>query len=45
MKFGGSENLENVDFKLPEDHPGTSKILQKNDRGKPLNVFVGCSVS
>jgi uncharacterized protein YecE (DUF72 family) len=43
MKFGGSENLENIDFRLPEDHPGTGKILRQNDSEKPLNVFVGCA--
>jgi len=43
MKFGGSENLENIDFKLPEDHPGTSEILRRNESGKALSVYVGCA--
>ncbi len=41
MKFGSVENPELVDFSLPEDHPGTEKILAK---GGDLNsIFVGCA--
>ena len=43
MKFGGSESLNNIDFKLPEDHPETKEILGQNDGGKPLSVYVGCA--
>jgi uncharacterized protein YecE (DUF72 family) len=43
MKFGQSENPENIDFKLPKDHPKTSGILGQNNLGKPLNVYVGCA--
>lgn len=43
MKFGRVENSENINFKLPADHPETKTVLAKNDPGKPLNVFVGCA--
>ena len=43
MKFGQVENSENINFKLPADHPETKAVLAKNDPGKPLNVFVGCA--
>lgn len=43
MKFGGSESLNNIDFKLPEDHPKTKEILGHNDVGKPLSIYVGCA--
>jgi len=43
MKFGGSESLNNIDFKLPEDHPKTKEILGQNDGGKPLSIYVGCA--
>ena len=43
MKFGNVENPDNVDFSLPEDHPDTKKILQKNGKAKELNVYVGCA--
>jgi len=43
MKFGGSESLNNIDFKLPEDHPKNKEILGQNDGGKPLSIYVGCA--
>ncbi|HEY3389493.1 MAG TPA: DUF72 domain-containing protein [Prolixibacteraceae bacterium] len=43
MKFGGSESLDNVDFKLPEDHPKTKEILMQSDGKKPLSIYVGCA--
>lgn len=43
MKFGQNENLENIDFRLPEDHPGTIEIFRQIDPQKPLNVYVGCA--
>jgi len=42
MKFGKVDNPGNFDFVLPEDHPGTKKVLG----GKALkktNIFVGCA--
>jgi uncharacterized protein YecE (DUF72 family) len=43
MKFGSLDNSENVDFRLPEDHPATAIIFGKNDNQKPLRIFVGCA--
>ena len=43
MKFGQSENPENIDFLLPPDDPRTAKILKQNDPGQPMNVYVGCA--
>ena len=43
MKFGQSENPENIDFKLPGDDPQTTEILKQNDRQKLLNIYVGCA--
>jgi uncharacterized protein YecE (DUF72 family) len=43
MKFGHTENIENIDFKLPPDHPKTIEILRQNNLQKPLNVYVGCA--
>ena len=43
MKFGGCENPEDIDFKLPEDHPGTGKMLRQNVSGKALSAYVGCA--
>ena len=43
MKFGSVTNPELVDFKLPEDHPGTARILKASEfSGKP-NIYVGCA--
>jgi len=43
MKFGQVSDPGKIDFSLPEDHPGTRDVLKKNDRSKPLNVYVGCA--
>lgn len=43
MKFGQSQNPENIDFRLPPDDSRTAEILKLNDRNKPLNVYVGCA--
>lgn len=43
MKFGGSESLDNIDFRLPDDHPKTGEILRKNDEHKTLSIYVGCA--
>ncbi len=43
MKFGSSENTENIDFLLPADHLRTAEILHKNNNQKPINVYVGCA--
>lgn len=44
MKFGKVTNPENIDFRLPLDHPGTKKVLASCNEasGKP-EIFVGCA--
>ncbi len=44
MDFGRAEDLDSVDFTLPEDHPDTLRILQefKPKRNEP-KVYVGCA--
>ena len=44
MDFGKvePEELDNVNFKLPEDHPGTTSVLKNNATGKTL-VRMGCA--
>ena len=44
MDFGKvtSEDLENVDFSLPQDAPGTTAFLKKQ-KGNTSKVFVGCA--
>lgn len=43
MKFGSAENPGSLDLSLPDDHPGTGKILEKKgDSGTP-NLYVGCA--
>jgi uncharacterized protein YecE (DUF72 family) len=41
MKFGKVENVDDVDFSIPPDHPSTDKILAKS-KAKDLEVYVGC---
>jgi uncharacterized protein YecE (DUF72 family) len=43
MKFGQSENTENIDFRLPIDDQRTTEILKLNDQSKSLCVYVGCA--
>lgn len=42
MKFGSVDNPEHIDFTLPNDHPDTIKVLQKNP-SQTTDVFVGCA--
>ncbi len=42
MQFGKVEYPEQIDFTLPEDHPDTSKVLNKA-RTSDLSVYVGCA--
>jgi len=44
MDFGKVENLDEVDFILPDDHPDTEKLLKslKKSKKKP-EVYVGCA--
>lgn len=43
MKFGSVENPGDIDFTLPEDHPGTKKTLSEKADQKELKVYVGCA--
>lgn len=43
MKFGSIDSPEQTDLSLPDDHPGTAKILSElRDNEKP-DIFVGCA--
>ncbi len=44
MKFGKLQDISNVDFSIPPDHPHTSEVLKNLPKrsGKP-QVFVGCT--
>ncbi|MBN2731456.1 MAG: DUF72 domain-containing protein [Balneolaceae bacterium] len=43
MKFGSLDNPGDHDLSLPNDHPGTKKVLQeKGGSGEP-EVYVGCA--
>lgn len=43
MKFGNVADPSEVDFTLPDDHPGTARIL-KEQGGKGLSeIYVGCA--
>ncbi|MEO6695137.1 MAG: DUF72 domain-containing protein [Ignavibacteria bacterium] len=44
MDFGKVENLEDVDFTLPDDHPDTERLFKslKISKKKP-EVYVGCA--
>lgn len=43
MKFGSTDNPENIDFTLPSDHPDTSKTLKEYKSNNPFEVYVGCA--
>jgi uncharacterized protein YecE (DUF72 family) len=46
MDFGRADNIEDVDFTLPDDHKATDKLLallKKRKRKKETNVYIGCS--
>ena len=42
MKFGRVDHPETIDFTIPEDHPDTAAVLNKNSN-EPLQVFIGCA--
>lgn len=42
MKFGQVDNPEEVDFRIPPDHPDTKRVLAKS-KGKDFKVYVGCA--
>jgi len=43
MDFGKIDDFENVDFKLPKDHPATTKVLKEAKKPKKPIVYVGCA--
>lgn len=43
MNFGRVTHPEHIDFTLPEDAVGTSKILRKQIEDKPPVIYVGCA--
>ncbi|MDQ3019562.1 MAG: DUF72 domain-containing protein [Bacteroidota bacterium] len=45
MDFGKVENLDEVDFTLPDDHPDTEKLLKnlKKSKKQKQEVYVGCA--
>jgi len=45
MEFGNvpQEELANIDFTLPDDHPMTNSTLHSVARASALKVYVGCT--
>lgn len=43
MKFGQVDHPEEINFNLPEDHPGTSAILKEQGKAVKAKVYVGCA--
>jgi uncharacterized protein YecE (DUF72 family) len=45
MDFGKVENLDEVDFTLPDDHPDTEKLFKslKKSKKQKQEVYVGCA--
>ncbi len=43
MIFGKVDDPEQVDFRLPPDHPNTKMVLKSSKSKKKLNVYVGCA--
>ena len=43
MKFGAVEDPAEVDFSLPDDHPGTTAVLARSRRTGDLRIYVGCA--
>lgn len=43
MKFGKVEHPEEVDFTLPEDHPGTESVLKNNGGQNKCKFHIGCA--
>lgn len=42
MEFGKVDDPSQIDFSLPQDHPDTSKVLQKLKKRDKLKFFIGC---
>lgn len=44
MKFGQVDDPAKIDFTIPPDHPGTTKLLKKHAlKSDDLDVYVGCA--
>ena len=43
MKFGKVDHPEDIDFKLPPDHPNTEVVFGKSSKNKDLDLYVGCA--
>lgn len=43
MDFGKTENLDDVDFTLPDDHPDTERLFKGLKKPKKQEVYVGCA--
>lgn len=43
MKFGKVEQPELIDFTMPDDHPDTAVILDKQKNNGDFNIYVGCA--
>lgn len=43
MKFGSTDDPGSIDFTLPDDHPGTKKLLSTYDNSDVPNACVGCA--
>lgn len=45
MEFGKitAEELDAIDFSLPEDHPKTQEVLSSHEKKSKTSVFVGCA--
>ncbi len=43
MKFGQIDNLREIDFTIPSDHPDTAKVLKQTSKSNAFEVYVGCA--
>ena len=43
MKFGKTDQPEQIDFTMPKDHLGTEVVLAKHVKEGMPNIFVGCA--
>ncbi|WP_136481074.1 DUF72 domain-containing protein [Cognatitamlana onchidii] len=43
MKFGSVENPQDIDFTLPQDHPETKAVLNRDKRANTPEIYVGCA--
>lgn len=43
MKFGKVDDPGKIDFRFPEDHPDTSRVLSGTAPADDLKIYVGCA--